>query len=233
MLILNMFTDTIGGYIQNIVGMSFRIAPLKLQQREWINSWTIFYWAWWISWSPFVGIFIARVSRGRTIREFLIGVLLLPTIVSFIWFAVFGMTAIDVQQTANVDLTHFATEEVLFVIFNELPFSSILSVLAIVLIAMFFITSADSATFVLGMQTTYGSLTPPNIVKLTWGTFLAAMAAILLYSGGLNALQNALIIAAFPFSIIMILMMLSLYKALNREKKELGLTLRPKELKKK
>ena len=143
-------------------------------------------------------IFIARVSRGRTIREFLIGVLLLPTIVSFIWFAVFGMTAIDVQQTATVDLTHFATEEVLFVIFNELPFSSILSVLAIVLIAMFFITSADSATFVLGMQTTYGSLTPPNIVKLTWGTFLAAMAAILLYSGGLNALQNALIIAAFP-----------------------------------
>ncbi|MBS4178940.1 glycine betaine uptake BCCT transporter [Lederbergia citrea] len=226
---LNLFTDTLGGYIQNLVGMSFRIAPLNNDYRGWINDWTIFYWAWWISWSPFVGIFIARVSRGRTIREFLIGVLLLPAIVSFIWFAVFGTTAISVQQAGGVDLTQFATEEVLFAIFNELPFSSLLSIVAILLVGIFFITSADSATFVLGMQTSYGSLTPPNMVKLTWGAILAAMAAILLYSGGLQALQNALIIAAFPFSIIMILMMLSLYKALNKEKRELGLTLRPKE----
>ena len=233
LFILNLFTDTIGGYIQNIIGMSFRIAPLRTQYREWINNWTIFYWAWWISWSPFVGIFIARVSKGRTIREFLIGVLLLPAIVSFIWFAVFGTTAIDVQQTGAIDLTQFSTETVLFAIFNELPFSSLLSIIAIILICIFFITSADSATFVLGMQTTYGSLTPPNKVKLTLGVILSAMAAILLYSGGLQALQNALIIAAFPFSIIMILMMLSLYKALSKDKKELGLTLRPKEMKKK
>ncbi|WP_064093401.1 glycine betaine uptake BCCT transporter [Rossellomorea aquimaris] len=227
LLILNMFTDTIGAYIQNIAAMSFRIAPLNEDHRSWINGWTIFYWAWWISWSPFVGIFIARVSRGRTIREFLIGVLLLPALVSFIWFATFGTAATEIQK-AGTDLTQFATEEMLFAVFNGYEWSTILSVIAITLIGTFFITSADSATFVLGMQTTYGSLTPPNYVKLTWGIAQSTVALILLYSGGLQALQNALIVAALPFSIIMALMMLSLYKSLMKEKKELGLFIKPK-----
>lgn len=231
-LILDMFTDTLGGYIQNIVQMSFRIAPLNEEHRSWINGWTIFYWAWWISWSPFVGIFIARVSRGRTIRQFIIGVLLLPALVSFIWFSVFGTSAIEVQKQGNVDLSQFATEEVLFAIFNESSLAVVLSVVAITLVATFFITSADSATFVLGMQTTYGSLTPSNSVKLTWGILQSTVAAILLYSGGLQALQNALIAAAFPFSIIMVLMMISLYRSLTKEKKELGLYLKPKPKKK-
>jgi choline/carnitine/betaine transport len=227
LLILNMFTDTIGAYIQNIAAMSFRIAPLNEEHRTWINGWTIFYWAWWISWSPFVGIFIARVSRGRTIREFLIGVLLLPALVSFFWFAVFGTSAIEVQQ-AGAALSDLKTEEVLFAVFNGFEWSTILSVIAITLIGTFFITSADSATFVLGMQTTYGSLTPPNYVKLTWGLAQSIVALILLYSGGLQALQNALIVAALPFSVIMALMMVSLYKSLNQEKKELGLYIKPK-----
>ncbi|MBY0098459.1 glycine betaine uptake BCCT transporter [Mesobacillus maritimus] len=227
-LILNMFTDSIGGYVQNIIQMSFRIAPLNEEHRGWINSWTIFYWAWWISWSPFVGIFIARVSRGRTIREFLIGVLLLPSLVSFFWFAVFGNSAIQVQNAGVVDLTQYATEEVLFAVFSQLPWSTLLSIVAIVLVSTFFITSADSATFVLGMQTTYGSLTPPNRVKFTWGIAQSAVALILLYSGGLQALQNALIAAALPFSFIMVLMMISLYRSLTKEKKELGLYLKPK-----
>ncbi len=227
-LILNMFTDSLGGYIQNIVQMSFRIAPLNEEHRSWINAWTIFYWAWWISWSPFVGIFIARVSRGRTIREFMIGVLLLPALVSFFWFAVFGTSAIEVQKAVVADLSQLATEEVLFAIFNESSWSTILSIVAITLVGTFFITSADSATFVLGMQTTYGSLTPANSVKITWGIAQSTIALVLLYSGGLQALQNALIVAAFPFSIIMVLMMLSLYKALTKEKKELGLYLKPK-----
>lgn len=231
-LILNMFTDSLGGYIQNIIQMSFRIAPLNEEHRSWINGWTIFYWAWWISWSPFVGIFIARVSRGRTIREFIIGVLLLPALVSFIWFAVFGTSAIEVQRAGHVDLTQFATEEVLFAVFNQFPWSHVLAVVAIILISTFFITSADSATFVLGMQTTYGSLTPPNSVKLTWGIAQSTVALILLYSGGLQALQNALIAAAFPFSFIIGLMMLSLYRSLTREKKELGLYHKPKPRKK-
>ncbi|WP_080848608.1 glycine betaine uptake BCCT transporter [Cytobacillus gottheilii] len=227
-LILNLFTDSLGGYIQNIVQMSFRIAPLNEDHRSWINAWTIFYWAWWLSWSPFVGIFIARVSRGRTIREFLIGVLLLPSIVSFFWFAVFGTSAIDVQNAGNIDLSQYVTEEVLFAVFNEFPMSTILSIVALVLICTFFITSADSATFVLGMQTTNGSLTPPNTIKLTWGIAQSTIALTLLYSGGLQALQNILIGAAFPFSIIVILMMVSLYRSLAKEKKELGLYFKPK-----
>ncbi|RFU66653.1 glycine betaine uptake BCCT transporter [Peribacillus glennii] len=226
--ILNLFTDTLGSYLQNIIQMSFRMAPVRPEDREWINSWTIFYWAWWISWSPFVGIFIARVSRGRTIREFLLGVLLLPALVSFLWFAVFGTSAIDVQQAGNVDLTKLATEEVLFGMFSQFPLSDILSIIAVVLIGTFFITSADSATFVLGMQTTFGSLTPPNSVKLTWGILQSIVAIILLYSGGLQGLQNALIAAALPFSAIMILMGISLYKSLMKERKELGLYIRPR-----
>jgi glycine betaine transporter len=156
----------------------------------------------------------------------MIGVLILPVIVSFVWFAIFGSTAINVQQSGLVDLTKFATEEVLFAVFGQLPLSSFLSIMAVILIGIFFITSADSATYVLGMQTSYGSLTPPNSVKVIWGLMIAAMAAIFLYSGGLEALQNALIIAAFPFSLIMIFMMISIYKALQKERAELGLTRR-------
>lgn len=231
-LILDMFTDTLGGYIQNLIQMSFRIAPLNEGHRAWINSWTIFYWAWWISWSPFVGIFIARISRGRTIREFVVGVLLLPALASFIWFSVFGTSAINIQKLGEVDLSAFATEEILFAVFNGYPLSTILSVVAIVLVCIFFITSADSATFVLGMQTTYGSLMPPNRVKLVWGIAQSVVALILLYSGGLQALQNTLIAAAFPFSLIIVLMMVSLYRSLSKEKRELGLYLKPKPNKK-
>ncbi|KAB7708204.1 BCCT family transporter [Bacillus aerolatus] len=228
LFIMNLFTDTLGSYLQNLVDMSFTLAPLNDEHRAWINGWTIFYWAWWISWSPFVGIFIARVSKGRTIREFLIGTLLMPALVSFLWFAVFGASAMDLQLSGAVDLTKNATEEVLFAVFHELPWSSVLSVIAIALVGVFFITSADSATFVLGMQTTYGSLTPPNRVKLVWGFAQSLIAIILLYSGGLQALQNALVIAAFPFSMIMILMMLSLYKSLKKERKEMVKAPRPK-----
>jgi len=231
LLIFNTFTDTIGLYLQNLPRMSFRAAPLDAANRAWIDGWTIFYWAWWISWSPFVGIFIARVSRGRTIREFLVGVLMLPTLLSFFWFSVFGATAMDVQMKGT-DLSGLKTEETLFAIFNEMPMSMFLSILAIILIAIFFITSADSATFVLGMQSTYGSLNPPNMVKLTWGVAQAAVAIILLSANGLTALQNALVIAAFPFSLVIILMMMSFYKALHKERTEMGLLIRPYDKKK-
>lgn len=218
LLIMNMFTDTIGTYFQNLIQMSFRAAPIDGENRSWIDGWTIFYWAWWISWSPFVGIFIARVSRGRTIRQFLLGVLMIPAFVSFLWFAAFGTTAIDVQQS-GVDLTGLLTEQTLFAVFNELPFGVLLSVIAVFLITTFFVTSADSATFVLGMQTTGGSLYPQNSVKLTWGVAQSAIAVILLSTGGLDTLQTVLIIVAFPFSIIILLMMASFYKAVTIEYK--------------
>jgi len=226
LLIFNTFTDTIGLYLQNLARMSFRAAPLDDANRAWINNWTIFYWAWWISWAPFVGIFIARVSRGRTIREFLVGVLMLPTVLSFFWFSVFGATAMDVQMKGT-DLSGLKTEETLFAVFQAMPMSMLLSIVAIILISIFFITSADSATFVLGMQSTYGSLNPPNIVKLTWGIAQAAVAIILLSANGLTALQNALVIAALPFSFVIIFMMISFYKALDIERKEMGLMVRP------
>ncbi|WP_010651961.1 BCCT family transporter [Oceanobacillus massiliensis] len=221
LLILNMFTDTFGLYIQNFVHWSFRSAPLEGDNRSWVDGWTIFYWAWWISWAPFVGMFIARVSRGRTIREFMIGVIVAPTFIIAVWFATFGTTAGNIQRN-GFDLTQFSTELVTFNMFDQMPFSSILSVLAILLLMTFFITSADSATFVLGMQTTNGSLTPPNSVKTVMGLAQSAVALILLYVGGLTALQNTIIAAALPFSFVVILMMIALVKALKEEMKTIG-----------
>lgn len=220
-LIMNSLTDSIGQYISNIVQMSFRLSPNDPGKREWINNWTIFYWAWWISWSPFVGIFIARVSRGRTIREFLIGVLVAPCILAFLWFSIFGVSAIDLEQTGAFHIAGLTTENMLFGTLDNYPLTMVTSILALVLIAVFFITSADSATFVLGMQTTYGSLDPSNSVKLSWGIIQSAMAAVLLYSGGLSALQNTAILAALPFSIVILLMIAALYKALSTERKDI------------
>ena len=217
LLIFNMFTETFGGYLANLVQMSFRTAPLDSTERGWLDGWTIFYWAWWIAWAPFVSMFIARVSKGRTIREFLIGVLIVPTVIGSFWFAAFGTTAINIQMTGIRDLTQFSTELTIFEMFSAMPMSLILSVAAILLIASFFITSADSATFVLGMQSTNGSLTPPNIVKLVWGVIQSSIAIILLSVNGLTALQNTIIIAALPFSFIMLLMVVALIKALREE----------------
>ena len=217
---LNLFTDTLGSYLQNIVNMSFRIAPLNQENRTWINNWTIFYWAWWIAWSPFVGVFIARISKGRTIREFVAYVLFVPALIGFLWFSVFGGTAMLLEHDTPGIISGLATEESLFGVLENFPLSKTLSILAIVLIVVFFITSADSGTFVLAMMTTNGSLNPSNRLKVIWGILLAAMALVLLYSGGLQALQNTMIIAALPFSIIMGLMAVSLLKSVNQEVKE-------------
>ncbi|MGI2328698.1 glycine betaine uptake BCCT transporter [Planococcus sp. YIM B11945] len=216
LLILNMFTETFGAYFQNLIGLSFQSAPLNAENRSWLNMWTIFYWAWWISWAPFVSMFIARISKGRTIREFLIGVVFAPTIFGAFWFAVFGTTAIDTQKN-GFDLTAFTTEQSLFAMFSEMPLGTVMSILAILLVGTFFITSADSATFVLGMQSTNGSLLPSNQIKVLWGVAQSLVAAILLSVGGLTAVQNTIIIAALPFSFVIILMVIALFKALNAE----------------
>jgi glycine betaine transporter len=227
--ILNIFTNTIGTYLQSLPSMSFRLSPLNEEVRSWINGWTIFYWAWWIAWAPFVGIFIARVSKGRTIREFVFGVLLVPAIIGFLWFSTFGGSAIMLEHEGVANISGLATEESLFGVLANYPLSSVTSILAIILIGTFFITSADSGTFVLGMMTTNGSLTPGNKIKFTWGIMLAAISLVLLYSGGLQALQNTMIVAALPFSIIMGLMAYSLIKALSKEAKELGIGKIPKQ----
>ncbi|WP_106498289.1 glycine betaine uptake BCCT transporter [Lentibacillus sp. Marseille-P4043] len=217
MYILNSFTDTIGSYIQKIPSESFRISPNSVEERQWVMDWTVFFWAWWIAWAPFVGIFIARVSKGRTIREFLSGVLIVPSVIGFLWFSAFGISGIE-EQNNGADIAGLPDEQALFGLFDQFPISMILSILGILLISTFFITSADSATFVLGMQTTNGSLSPSTPVKFVWGIAQSTIAAVLLYTGGLQALQNALISAALPFSFIMLLMVFSFYKALKNEK---------------
>ncbi|WP_121615783.1 glycine betaine uptake BCCT transporter [Virgibacillus halodenitrificans] len=216
--IMNLFSSTLGEYLQNIPSQSFEMAPFDAKHNEWIEGWTVFYWAWFIAWSPFVGTFIARVSKGRTVREFVLGVLVIPSLFSMFWFAVFGGTSLKQElDGVNTGLTDLATEQALFGMFESMPFGVIMTVVAVVLISTFFITSADSATFVLGMQTTNGSLNPPNTVKLSWGIIQAATASVLLASGGLEALQTASILSAFPFAIILLVMIYSLLKALKED----------------
>jgi len=225
--IMNLFTTTFGSYIQDLPSMSLRMTPFDPENSGWIKDWTIFYWAWWIAWAPFVGTFIARVSRGRTIREFVLGVLLVPTIFGALWFTVFGGSAIHLEFFEGINLTdtmsELGEEAVLFSVLEQFPLGTVMSLVAILLISIFFITSADSATFVLGMQTTGGSLYPPNVVKLIWGLIQSGAAAILLWQGGLNALQTASIIVAFPFTIIMILIVFSLLKAFREEKEQIDM----------
>lgn len=218
---LNLFTDTIGKYIQRMPEMSFRLSPMNSADREWINGWTIFYWAWWMAWSPYVGTFIARVSRGRTLREFTIGVLLVPSLVSFIWFAFLGGTAIDMEMSGVARLSEMNTEQMLFGVLEQMPLSLATSILSLILIVIFFITSGDSATIVLGMQSVKGVLNPSTRNKIVWGILLSATATVLLYSGGLQALQNTMIIAAFPFSFVMVLMTVSLIKGLREVRAEM------------
>lgn len=228
-LILNMMTSGTGSYLQNFLYNTFDVAPLNEQKSDWMSTWTLYYWGWWMSWSPFVGIFIARVSKGRSIREFILAVLLVPTIIGILWFSVFGVTGISVGQNVP-QIFDMAPETQLFAIFNEIPMGAILSIVAILLVSIFFITSADSATFVLGMQTSFGSLTPAARIKIVWGISLSAIAYILLSAGGetgLDALQSAAITAALPFSIVIILLVISFFKVANEERKFLGLSITP------
>ncbi|PLR79229.1 glycine/betaine ABC transporter permease [Bacillus sp. V3-13] len=219
--IMDLFTTTIGSYLQNLPSMSFRLSPFE-QKITWFQDWTIFYWAWWIAWAPFVGTFIARISRGRTVREFVIGVLAVPTIFGALWFSVFGGTGIYLEffEGASImeSMESAGMEVALFSVLDHFPLSTVLSLLAVFLISTFFITSADSATFVLGMQTTAGSLNPSTSVKFTWGIIQSAAAAILLWTGGLEALQRASIIAALPFTIVMLFIVAALLRAFKEEK---------------
>lgn len=224
--IMNTFVDTIGYYLQSFFRLSFRTAAINPEHQEWIRMWTIFYWAWWISWSPFVGVFIARISRGRTIREFMSYVLLIPTLFSFIWFSAFGTLSTN-AEIHGAHLAGLPTENILFATFGQYDGAILLSVVAVALVFFFFITSADSATFVLSMLSERGSLQPKNITKIIWGIIVSAIAMCLLFAGGLAALQNILIIVAMPFSLIVILMAISLWIELTHEQEEMGLKITP------
>jgi glycine betaine transporter len=216
--ILNTFTLGLGDYLNHFVEYSLRLTPYK--GGTWVRDWTIFYWAWAIAWSPFVGAFVARVSKGRTIREFILGVLVIPPLIACLWIAVFGGTALysdlnngtAIAQAVNNDVT-----VALFETYAHLPFTEILSVLSILLIFTFLVTSADSATYILASMTTGGSLTPSTLVKIIWGVLMAAIAAVLLMAGGLGALQTASLISALPFTVIIFLIMYAFLKMIRQE----------------
>ncbi len=217
--IFNVLSSTAGNYLTNMVSMSLNTNPF--QGYEWTRSWTIFYWATWIAWSPFVGLFIASISRGRTIREFIIVTLLIPTLLTFVWFSVFGGSALHLELFKNVSIAQQAIDSVptaLFFMLNNYPLSTLLSVIAVVLLAVFFITSADSATYVLAIMTSRGNVTPPAAKKIIWGIIQSLTASILLIAGGIEALKKMVIAAALPFTIVMVFLCISLVKALKYEK---------------
>ncbi|WP_043931507.1 glycine betaine uptake BCCT transporter [Bacillus sp. EB01] len=218
--VVKVFFNTMGLYVNDFVKMSLRLTPFS-EGGEWIASWTLFYWAWWIAWAPFVGMFIARISKGRTIKEFVIGVLVVPTLGTCLWMSVFGGAALElVQDPANRDLAKNIAENVslsIFIFFDYFPLSSLLSILGFAVVAIYYITVADTATFVLGMLSEGGTLNPSNKIKMTWGVIQSAVAAVLLLAGGLTVLQTASIAAALPFAFILLAMSYSLVKGLNME----------------
>ncbi|WP_340536994.1 BCCT family transporter [Nocardioides sp. GXZ039] len=217
--IMSTFTESLGGYLTHLPAMSFRTGAFG--EGAFLDTWTIFYWAWWISWTPFVGMFIARISKGRTIRQFVVYVILVPSLVSFIWFSILAGSAFDLQfsdtKDLGAELADKGKESVLFSMLREYPLSSITVVLAVFLIAIFFITGADSASIVMGMLSQNGKEEPMRWLVIFWGVAQGVIAAILLASGGLGALQTLVIIVAGPFMLIIVAMCFSLMKSLRDE----------------
>lgn len=222
--ILATFTDSLGGYLTHLPAMSFRTGVFDSEVgAPWLNAWTIFYWAWWISWTPFVGMFIARISKGRTIRQFVIYVIAVPSLVSFVWFSILGGAAFDLQLNQGKDMAASVNEGLESAHFDTLgsfPISVVTSTLAVFLIAIFFVTGADSASIVMGMLSQNGDEEPRRWLTIFWGSATGAVAALLLWAGGengLTALQRLVIIVAGPFMLILIGMCVSLMKALREE----------------
>ncbi|MGI4718660.1 MAG: BCCT family transporter [Janthinobacterium lividum] len=216
--IIDTFTNTLGSYASELFRMSLRATPFR--DSSWVANWTIFYWAWWISWSPFVGLFIARVSRGRTIREFIIGTVLAPSLAAFVWFSIFGGTALYMEIWQHVPLSEAVKADVataLFALFDAMPFGQLMSVVATLLVVVFFVTSGDSAVLVLGMMSRGGDPNPPARTKIIWGVLVAGIAISLLLAGGIDAVQTATILFALPFALVIVLMVIALWRALRED----------------
>jgi choline-glycine betaine transporter len=222
--ILNTLPAAIGDYLTNLVTMSFRTAAFS--DGEWLAGWTIFYWAWWVSWAPFVGVFIARISRGRTIREFVTGVLLIPSAVTFIWFTVMGGAALYSELAGPggiVEALNASGAPVsLFALLDQYPMAGLTCFLAMFLVAIFFVSGADAGSVVMGMLSQRGTTEPTAPVVVLWGVLAGASASVLLVMGGLVGLQTASIIAAAPFLVVMAGLCVSLWHALMDELEDHG-----------
>ncbi|MFA7521278.1 BCCT family transporter, partial [Shewanella sp.] len=219
-MLLQAFVQNTGSYLSDLVGKTFNLYAYE-HKEDWLGGWTLLYWGWWISWSPFVGTFIARVSRGRTIREFLIGVLFVPSALTFLWMTVFGNTAIDsimnhgatyLAEAVNTDVS-----VALFVFFEHMPFPTLLSGIAICLVVTFFVTSSDSGSLVIDNLTSGGDNNAPVWQRIFWALLQGVVASVLLLAGGLQALQTAAIASAMPFLVVMLFMCLGLFKALKND----------------
>ncbi len=217
--ILNQIPGSIGNYLANFTEMIARTAESDNGTAgEWLSTWTIFYWAWWVSWSPFVGMFLARISRGRSVREFCIGVLLVPAGVSTVWFAIFGGTAIHMEQNGN-SISGDSAEQELFNLLQNLPGGFVAGIVAALLLATFFITSADSASTVMGSMSQSGATTAKPWLSAAWGLLTAAVGLTLLLSSedSLSNLQNVTIVAALPFLFILVGLMFAIFKDLRND----------------
>ena len=222
LFLLREYVQQLGYYISNFVSLSFVTSAYAGEEGQaWQGAWTTFYWGWWMSWAPFVGVFIARVSRGRTVREFVVGVLLIPTAIGTLWFAVLGGSALYRQLFGAGGMVGadgaVDTEGSLFTLLSDLPLGTVAAVLAIVLIAMFFITSSDSGSLVVSMLASGGNPEPPIWSRVFWALLGGAVAIALLVAGGLTALQTTAIVIALPFSLVMILMCVATWRALSAE----------------
>jgi glycine betaine transporter len=224
--ILESLIESLGDYFQNIVKFSFFMDTAKITENrvgyDWMGSWTVFYWAWWLVWAPFVGAFIARISRGRTIREFVFGALLAPTLLCAIWFSILGGTALNFELTMpeSPGIAEAALADptaAVFQLYDFLPLSAILSLVTMVIICIFFITSADSATYIIGVMSSNGNINPSNNAKIGWGALCSTIAAMLLLTGGLKAVQTVSFIFSFPFMILMVFMMVSFTRSIVAE----------------
>jgi choline/carnitine/betaine transport len=216
--ILSGFTQGVGEYLINLVEMS--LWTEVFQNGNWQGAWTVFYWAWWISWSPFVGMFIARISKGRTVREFVLGVLLFPTLVSFLWMSIFGNTGIFMETFNIADIISSVQVDealALFTMLEYLPLSGILAVIGIFLVVVFFITSSDSGSLVVNNLTSGGIIKTPIRQRVLWAIIVGLVAATLLIGGGLVALKTAAVTTALPFSFILLLIVYSLHRGLSQE----------------
>ncbi|MET7283377.1 BCCT family transporter [Kribbella sp. NPDC005582] len=222
-LILNLVPTAIGDYLRDIADMAARTeASGGDTMAAWLSSWTVFYWAWWISWTPFVGMFIARISRGRTIRQFVTGVLLVPSMVSLVWFCIFGGAAIDTQRH-GVDIAgQSTTEGQLFGLLDHYPLASVTTILVVVLVAIFFVSGADAASIVMGTLSQRGAIEPRKSIVVFWGVLTGGVAAVMLLVGGggakaLQGLQNLTIVAALPFALVMVGLAVALAKDLRTD----------------
>jgi choline/glycine/proline betaine transport protein len=218
LFLLRFLVEGIGDYVQHLPGLSFWNDAVA--QSGWQDAWTIFYWGWWISWAPFVGMFIARVSRGRTIREFVAGALVAPTLAGFVWLTVLGGTGLEMQMFRGVELGAAVEANVataIFVMLDQLPFAAITATLATALVVTYFVTSSDSGSLVIDMLAAGGHTDPPKVQRVFWAVTEGAVAAVLLLVGGLGALQAASIAAGLPFAVIMVFMCIALMKALRNE----------------